>query len=115
MKSEQMESYVISMRERFFALADDAITSVQKALQAGDSELGYQLLKDVGIVPSKQWIPIENAEPINDQDDRVRGIMVKMAAIAVERNRVFKTPFPRMDAVEKEIEDELERQKQEEE
>jgi len=98
-----MESYVISMRERFFALADDAITSVQKALQAGDAELGYQLLKDVGIVPSKQAIPIENAEPISDQDARVHGIMVKMAAVAIERNRVFQTPLPKMDAVEKEI------------
>jgi hypothetical protein len=38
-KSEDMTRYVTSMRERFFALADDAITSVQKALQAGDAEL----------------------------------------------------------------------------
>jgi hypothetical protein len=37
--------------------------------------------------------------------------MVKMASCAIERNRVFKTPLPAMDAVEKEIEEELERQK----
>jgi hypothetical protein len=114
-KSEDMTRYVTSMRERFFALADDAITSVQKALQAGDAELGYQLLKDVGIVPSKQEITIGNADPMNDQEARVRQVMIKMASIAVERNRVFKTPLPRMDAVEKEIEEELLRQKQEKE
>jgi hypothetical protein len=30
-----------------------------------------------------------------------------MASIAIERNRVFQTPLPSMDAVEKEIEEEL--------
>jgi hypothetical protein len=102
-------------KQRFFALADDAITSVQKALQAGDAELGYQLLKDVGIVPSKQLIPIENGEPINDQDARVRQIMIKMASCAIERNRVYGTPLPSVERAEQEIEDELERQKQEKE
>ncbi len=44
-----------------------------------------------------------------------RGIMVKMTSCTIERNRVFKTPLPRMDAVEKEIEEELLRQRLEEE
>jgi hypothetical protein len=38
-----------------------------------------------------------------------------MAAIAVERNRVFGTPSPDVDGVEKEIQEELERQKHEKE
>jgi hypothetical protein len=29
--------------------------------------------------------------------------MTRMAAVAIERNRVFQTPLPKMDAVEKEI------------
>jgi len=36
--------------------------------------------------------------------------MTRMAAIAVERNRVFKTPLPDLDAVAKETKEELSRQ-----
>jgi hypothetical protein len=112
-KSEDMTRYVASMRERFFALADDAIISVQKALQAGDAELGYRLLKDVGIVPSKQEITIENAEPMNDQDARVRQVMIKMASCAIERNRVYGTPLPSVDRAEQETKDRLLQEKHE--
>ena len=81
--------------------------------QGKDARLGFEILKSIGVVPNQQGIQPAKQEPINDQDDRVRQVMIRMAAIAVERNRVFKTPFPSMDAVEKEIEEELERQKQE--
>jgi hypothetical protein len=101
-KSEQMESYVTSMREKFYALADDAIYSVQKALQAGDAELGYRLLKDVGIVPSaKQEIQPQNQVPMGAEDARVRETMVKLASIAIERNKIFGTPLPCANELEK--------------
>jgi hypothetical protein len=105
------------MKERFVGLGCAALDAVEHALVEGrDARLGFEILKSIGVVPSgQQGIQPANQEPMSDEDTRVRGIMVKMAAIAVERNRVFKTPLPRIDAVEKEIEEELARQKQEKE
>ena len=81
-----------------------------------DARLGFEILKSIGVVPSvKEGVEAQNQELMSDQDARVQQIMVKMAAVAIERNRVFKTPLPRVDAVEKEIEEELLRQKQEKE
>ena len=53
----------------------------------------------------KEGVELQNQEPINDQDTRVRQIMVKMAACALERNRVFKTPLPDISGVEEEMAD----------
>jgi hypothetical protein len=105
------------MKERFVGLGCAAMDALEYGLVIEkDSRLAYQLLRDIGvIVCNQQGIQPANQEPMSDEDARVRQIMVKMAAVAVERNRVFKTPLPRMDAVEKETEEELLRQKQEEE
>jgi hypothetical protein len=68
------------------------------------------------VVPSvKEGVEPQNQEPMSDEETRVQAVMTRMASIAIQRNRVFKTPLPKMDAVEKEIEDQLLRQKQEKE
>ena len=110
-----MQEYVQNMKERFYGLGCAALDAVEHALVEGrDARLGFEILKSIGVVPSvKEGVEPQNQEPMSDQDARVRGIMVKMASCTIERNRVFKTPLPSMNAVEKEIEEELERQKQE--
>jgi hypothetical protein len=116
-KSQDVQNHVAALRERFYGLGCAALDAVEHALTVQkDARLGFEILKSIGVVPCGQqdMLPA-NQEPMSDQDTRVRQIMVKMASIAVERNRVFKTPLPSMDAVEKEIDDEFERQKQEKE
>jgi hypothetical protein len=52
----------------------------------------------------------ENRPPIAEENARVQQLlMARMAAVAVERNRVFRTPMPDVDGVEEEIEEELAR------
>jgi len=51
----------------------------------------------------------ENRPPIAEENARVQLLMARMAAVAVERNRVFRTPMPDVDGVEEEIEEELAR------
>src|SRR5947209_5592530 len=53
-KSQDMADYVIAMREKLYSVADDAITTVRKAIQAGDARLSYEFLKDIGVVPSRE-------------------------------------------------------------
>jgi hypothetical protein len=112
-----MQEYVQNMKERFVGLGCAAMDALEHALTVEkDSRLAYQLLRDIGVIScSQQGIQPGNQEPINDQDARVHQIMTRMAAVAMERNRVFKTPLPSMDAVEKEMEEELLRRKQEKE
>ena len=76
-----------------------------------DARLAYQLLRDIGVIPATgQGIQPANQETMSDQDARVRQTMIKLASIAIERNKVFGTPLPKLDAAEEEIEAELERQ-----
>jgi hypothetical protein len=111
-RSDQMQEYVQNMKERFVGLGCAAMDALEHALVVEkDSRVAYQLLRDIGVIPTiGQAIQPQNQEPLSDENARVKGIMVRMAAIAIERNRVFKTPLPKLDAVEEEIEAELERQ-----
>jgi hypothetical protein len=109
-RSDQMQEYVKNMRERFVGLGCAAMDALEHGLIVEkDSRLAYQLLRDIGVIPSgEQRMLPANREP-NDQDARVRETMVKLAAVAIERNRVFQTPLPDVDAVAQETEEELSR------
>jgi hypothetical protein len=114
-RSEQMGEYVQNMKERFIGLGSAAMDALEHALVVEkDSRLAYQVLRDIGVIPSgDQRILPANQEPMSDS--RVHEVMTKMASIAIERNRVFGTPTPDVERAEQEIEEELLRQKQEEE
>src|SRR5215469_6154190 len=52
-RSDEMQSFVQKMRERFYGLAFDAMNAVEHSLQQqNDARLGYRILSDIGIVPS---------------------------------------------------------------
>lgn len=54
-RSEEMNSFVHQMRERLYGLGCDALAAVEYELRARkNGRLGYQLLTDIGIVPSPQ-------------------------------------------------------------
>ena len=52
-RSDEMQTFVQKMRERFYGLGSDALDAVQHALQKEkDGRLGRQILEDIGVVPS---------------------------------------------------------------
>jgi hypothetical protein len=54
-RSDEMNSFVQKMRERYYGLASDAADAVQHALQVQkDGRLGRQLLADIGVIPSAE-------------------------------------------------------------
>lgn len=54
-RSEDMNAFVREMRERLYGLGCDAMTAVEYELRLRkNGRLGYQLLTDIGIVPSPQ-------------------------------------------------------------
>jgi hypothetical protein len=113
-RSTEMQEYVTNMKERFVGLGSAAMDALEHALIVEkDSRLAHLVLRDIGVIPTiGQEIQPANQEPMGDEDARVRQTMIKMASVAIERNRVFKTPLPNLEAAEKEIEQELSRQRE---
>ncbi len=53
-KGEEMQAYVQEMRERFFGLAPDALTTIEHALQEQkDARIALEVLRDIGVAPRK--------------------------------------------------------------
>jgi hypothetical protein len=91
-----MESYVLSMREKFYGLGDDAITAIRQALKAGDGRLGYQILTSIGAIPSVEEKRLATMQPVaaeQDKDAGVKRVMAGLASIAFQRARVYGTPL----------------------
>jgi hypothetical protein len=54
-RSKEMNSFVHQMRERLYGLGCDALAAVEYELRVRkNGRLGYQLLADIGVVPSSQ-------------------------------------------------------------
>jgi 1,4-dihydroxy-2-naphthoyl-CoA synthase len=62
-KSSEMDRIVLDMREKFFGkLLPRALQSIQFALdEETDGRLGYQVLKDSGVIPNQKEILEERA------------------------------------------------------
>jgi hypothetical protein len=93
---EDVRSYVARLREQFYALGDDAIDAVRQGLKAGDSRLGYEILKDIGAIPTIEDRRLATMQPVaaeQDKDAGVKKVMAGLASIAFERARVFGTPL----------------------
>lgn len=109
-RSEEMQVFVQKMRERFYGLAFDAMNAVEYSLQKQpDGRLGYQLLRDVGVVPTAEQryeiatqppsidkstlspLQIAMAEDENGQINRVR---LGMSCVIEEGARVYGVHCP---------------------
>jgi hypothetical protein len=54
-RSDEMQAFVQEMRERFYGLGFDALAAVGHALRKRkDARIGYQILRDIGAVPSAE-------------------------------------------------------------
>jgi hypothetical protein len=53
-QGEEMQAYVQEMRERFFGLAPDALTTIEHALQEQkDARIALEVSRDIGVAPRK--------------------------------------------------------------
>jgi hypothetical protein len=93
-KAPEMDSYVEAKRELWRGMCDDALEVVREKLKEGDKEVALRVLESNGVIPPRgATFNIQTAtKPTGDE--RVRQLMEAFAAVAIERARVFKTPFP---------------------
>jgi hypothetical protein len=95
-RTQEVAEYIRKTRERFYGLAEDALNAVQQALREGDARLGYQLLKDIGAVPTAEDISLQRMRQPRPttEADRVKLEMWKLLAGACERAEMYGHPKP---------------------
>ena len=98
-KAPEMDSYVEAKRELWRGLCDPAIEVLRQKLKEGDKDVALRVLESNGVIPPPgATFNIQTAaKPTGDE--RVRQLMEAFAAVAIERARVFKTPFPEIQEV----------------
>jgi hypothetical protein len=109
-RSDDMRAYVTGLRERFYGLGDLALSAVEHALSlAKDSQLGYRLLIDIGVVPSpfERELIQTNREVIKqasmndwertlvgDAEGNVAQLMIGMGRVAQSRAELYGFELP---------------------
>jgi hypothetical protein len=98
-RCSEMDAYVEAKRELWRGLCDDALEVLRQKLNEGDKELALRILESNGVIPPRgATFNIQTAtKPTGDE--RVRQLMEAFAAVAIERARVYKTPFPEVQEV----------------
>lgn len=81
-------------------MCDDALEVLRQKLKEGDKEVALRILESNGVIP----LPGATFNHIQTTtkptgDERVKELMAAFAGVAIERARVFKTPFPEIQEV----------------
>ena len=100
-KSAEMEAFTEEIRERWRGLCDAAIESVSRLIAKDDRPTVLRVLESNGIIAPQgqvQNLGVQTA-PKSSGDERVKELMGAFAAVAIERARVFKTPYPEVQEV----------------
>jgi hypothetical protein len=100
--SAEMEAFTEEIRGRWRGLCDLAIKTLVQKLQEGDKSVAFRVLESNSVIPPQGQVQSLQAAPKSTGDDRVKQLMEAFAGVAIERARVFKTPFPELAEVAKE-------------
>jgi hypothetical protein len=97
-RAPEMSSYIESKLEEWRGLCDPALRAARILLDNCDKDTMFRVLETNGIIPPKAATLnhnlTENAKA--PQDERVKQLTAAFAEVAVERARVFGTPFPEL-------------------
>jgi hypothetical protein len=98
-RSEEVAEYIRKTRERFYGLGEDALDAVRRALQGGDARLGYQLLKDIGAIPTAEEAALQRMQQSRPmaEGNHVKLEMWKLLTGAHERAKMYGQPVPCLD------------------
>ena len=100
-KSPELTAYVEEKRELWRGLCDPAIEVIRQKLKDGDKEVALRILESSGVIPAPGATFNYNIQPATKPtgDERVKELMGAFAAVAIERARVYKTPYPEVQEV----------------
>jgi hypothetical protein len=95
-RSEDVQNFVKQMQEELWGLIPAAIGALRHELETNkNSQLAYQMIRDIGV-----FLPARIQQPSSpyDSDTRVKQIMGEFVKIGLERNRIYGTPMPEIEA-----------------
>ena len=104
-KSTEMETFTEEIRERWRGLCDAAVESVRRLIAQDDRQTVFRVLESNGILAPQGQVQSPSAQTAAKppQDERVKQLTAAFAEVAVERARVFGTPFPELAEVAESI------------
>jgi len=86
--------FIEEQRARLYGYLDAAMSAVLVGLRANDHEFAYQLLKDLGVVPSEaDRLAAQRPETTGSTSDGVKRQLEKIAMVMMERHEIYNTPF----------------------
>jgi hypothetical protein len=95
-RSEDVQNFVKQMQEELWGLIPAAIGALRHELQTNkNSQLAYQIIRDIGVFPPAR---IQQPSSPYDSDERVKLIIAEFVKIGLERNRIYGTPMPEIEA-----------------
>ena len=103
-RSEEAQAFAAEMRAQFRGLCDLAMEALRQNLQANGKEaieIAWRVLEANGIIPPKGQVVNQVVQDAPTEDESVEKTLSAFGRIAMERARVFNTPFPELaDAAE---------------
>jgi hypothetical protein len=97
-RAPEMSAYIESKLEEWRGLCDPALRAARILLNNCDKETMFRVLETNGIIPPKAATLnhnlTQNTKPAGDE--RIKQLTAAFAEVAVERARVFGTPFPEL-------------------
>jgi hypothetical protein len=97
-RSDEMEAYIRTMRERLYGLGSLAVDTIQRTLQRRkDAQLAYRLLIDIGVVPNlEQRHLITTQTALTALNGTYSPAMMALAHALYEKAKLFKLPLPKV-------------------
>ena len=97
-KSAEMEAFTEEIRESWRGLCENAIQSVRRLMTKDDKQTVFRVLESNNVIQPQGQAQGISAQPATKPtgDARVKELMEAFAGVAIERARVFKTPFPEL-------------------
>jgi hypothetical protein len=98
-RSPEVQDYVRDIREQYFGLGELALAAVRTAIEEEkDGRVAYQLLKDIGVVPSSterhlSMIQAQQQAEADTEETRVQAWMARLIRVVFEKSRVYGTPI----------------------
>jgi len=97
-RAPEMSTYIESKLEEWRGLCDPAIRAARILLNNCDKDTMFRVLETNGVIPPRAATLNHNLAQTNKPtaDERVKQLTAAFAEVAVERARVFGTPFPEL-------------------
>lgn len=93
LKTEDFQGFIKGMQEKLFALAPDALASLQAQLKI-DGQLAYVFMKDLGIIPSREALAGMMAPSPTEAETGMERQLKMVAAVLLEGHENFNVGLP---------------------